>query len=97
MSSPEDLAEFMMHQLLLLQPLDDVQALERTSEGSHTQSTQEIVVADGARRGARRLLVSRIAALCFECVGRSTLPTLPRILGEAGWSRSALNRMMIVQ
>ena len=91
MSSPEDLAEFMMHQLILLQPLDDVQALERTSEGSRTQS------ADGARRGARRRLVSRIAALCFEYVCRSTLPTLPRILGEAGWSRSALNRMMIVQ
>ena len=55
MSSPEDLAEFMMHQRLVLQPIDDVQTLERTSEGSHTQSAQEIVVADGARRGGAKV------------------------------------------
>ena len=77
----------------LFQLLDNVQVLECTSEGRHAQSTSEIVPSNGARHGVQKLL----ATLHFKCAGSSLLPSLPRSLGEAGWSRSALHMMMVAQ
>ena len=96
MSFPADDAKFIPQLLMMLQPHDDVHALERMSDCSHTQSVQGIVVVDGARLGARRRLASRIATF-FEYVGRSTLPSLPRILGEVGWSLNALSMALLVK